>query len=304
MRNQYLNLNFMEHSRQEFAEDPASQKAKLAYDAQGLVAKAAKLSQLSGKPVDPISLAQRKTDYQDDQIGKLIAAIAKEQGAVNPSIVEQTDPAETAMETAATAIQTAKVPAEAPRQLTPEQRESTLATLAARFKANEYLHKGIEWTRVKASLETKPEALWSINEMEKAGHEPDVYNSDRSGFDIGTCSQESPASGRNCVFDEEAEEWMKTNQPNERFNGNAVAMAKAMGIDLMDPNLYRNVLQKKGKFDMQTWSWLLTRLDIRSTGYALHGYSYDAGVSVGQYDAFFHADFRSWRGSLRVEWAA
>ena len=192
----------------------------------------------------------------------------------------------------------------AERQLTPEQKEITLQTLAARFAANEKLHKGVEWTKVKASLEAKPESLWSINEMEKAGHGPDVYNADNNGFDIGTCSKESPESGRNCVFDEAAEGWMKTNRPNERFNGNAVAMAEAMGINLMDPDLYKNVLQKKGRFDEQTWSWLLTQLDIRSTGFALIGNRSGVSVYVRQYLAHIHYDSGSWRGSLRVEWAA
>lgn len=140
--------------------------------------------------------------------------------------------------------------------------------------------------------------------MEKAGHEPDVYNFDNKGFDIGTCSKESPKSGRNCVFDEKAKEWMKINRPDEKFNGSAVAMAKAMGIDLMDPDLYENVLQKKGKFDMKTRSWLLTRLEIRSIGRALRGLRIDDGVFVFQSDANSRNDAGSWRGSLRVEWAA
>ena len=266
-----------------------SPEAKLAYDAQGLIKKATLQSERVEKPVDPISFAQRT----DDDVEALRAVIAKEQGAVK---------AVTANETLVPAAESPII--KAPRQLTPEQKEFTLATLAARFKANENLHKGVEWTKVKASLEAKPEALWSINEMEKAGHQPDVYNADDNGFDIGTCSKESPESGRNCVFDESAEEWMKTNRPNKRFNGNAVAMAKAMGIDLMDPNLYKNVLQKKGRFDEQTWSWLLTQLAIRSTGDAFGGDRHGADVCVYQDSAADPDDSGSWRGSLRVEWAA
>ncbi len=192
----------------------------------------------------------------------------------------------------------------AERQLTPEQKEQTLAALAARFSANENLHKEVEWTRVKASLEAKPEALWSINKMEKAGHSPDVYNADAQGFDIGTCSKESTESGRNCVYDEEAAEWMRANRPGEKFNGSAVAMAESMRINLMDPNLYKNVLQKKGQFDDRTCSWLLTQLDVRSSGNALNGNGFVGGVYVGQDCAYRHLVSRSWRGSLRVEWAA
>lgn len=192
----------------------------------------------------------------------------------------------------------------ASRILTPEEKEIALQTLAARFQVNEYLHKGIEWTRVKASLEANPEALWSINEMEKAGHEPDVYNSDEKGFDIGTCSKESPKSGMNCVYDEEAAKWMKTKRPTEEFNGSAVSMAKAMGINLMDLRLYKKILQNKGKFDRNTWSWLSTELSIRSTGKAHLGFSDDFGVHAVRNPARSHYDFSSWRGSLRVEWVA
>lgn len=272
----------MKERRQEFS-TPEEQSAG---DAKGLVAKAAKLSALSGKPVHPVSLIQRRTDFEEGKLESLKEAIVREQEAVNAAIV--------------IAAETEK----ASRILTPEEKEIALQTLAARFQVNEYLHKGIEWSRVKASLEANPEALWSINEMEKAGHEPDVYNSDEKGFDIGTCSKESPASGRNCVYDEEVAEWIKTSRPNEKFNGNAVGMAKAMGIDLMDPTLYKNVLQNKGKFDKRTWSWLKTKLVIRSTGFALDGSRYDDGVGVLQDSIHYHDENRSWRGSLRVEWAA
>ena len=261
-------------------------EAKLAYDAKNLITIAQAQSEKFGKTIDPLTLSRR----EDDNIEELRTAIAKEQGSVNVAAV--------------TASQSVEAATKAPRILSPEQAETTLQTLAARFKANEKLHKGVEWTKVKASLEAKPEALWSINEMEKAGHGPDVYNADDNGFDIGTCSKESPESGRNCVFDEAAEEWMKTNRPNERFNGNAVAMAKAMGIDLMDPNLYKDVLQKKGRFDEQTWSWLKTRLSIRSTGIALNGFRFGDVVNGSRSYANFHDDNLSWRGSLRVEWAA
>ena len=261
-------------------------EAKLAYDAKNLITIAQAQSEKFGKTIDPLTLSRR----EDDNIEALRTAIAKEQGSVNVAAV--------------TASQSVEAATKAPRILSPEQTETTLQTLAARFAANENLHKGVEWTKVKASLEAKPEALWSINEMEKAGHQPDVYNADDNGFDIGTCSKESPESGRNCVFDESAEEWMKTNRPNKRFNGNAVAMAKAMGIDLMDPNLYKNVLQKKGRFDEQTWSWLLTQLAIRSTGHAVRGYRSGLAVYLNRRYASSHSDYRAWRGSLRVEWAA
>lgn len=269
----------MEHSRKKFD----SPEDKLVADAQGLIEKAETQSATLGVQVDPITFAQGA----DDDIAALRAAIAKKQGSVTPAATSETP----------------VLPTKSPRILTPEQKESTLATLATRFAANENLHKGVDWTRVKASLEAKPEALWSINEMEKAGHEPDVYNADDKGFDIGTCSKESPESGRNCVYDEEAAQLILKHNPNEKFNGSAIAMAEAMGINMMDPTLYKNVLQKKGEFDMQIWSWLLTRLSIRSTGGALYGGRDVHGVYVDPRIAYFHDDYGSWRGSLRVEWA-
>ncbi len=289
----------------------ASPEAKLNFDAQSLIAKAETQSVKFCTLVDPIFFAQRADDdieglraiiveeqqRADDEIKGLLAAVAKEQGAASGT--ESTSPA-------ATPTPGLESTANAPRQLTPDQKESTLATLAARFKANEYLHKGVEWTKVKASLEAKPEALWSINEMEKAGHEPDVYNADDRGFDIGTCSKESPESGRNCVYDEEAAQLVLKHNPGAKFNGSAVAMAEDMGINLMDQNLYKNVLRKKGRFNEQTWSWLLTKLNIRSTGGALSGTRYYAGGLglVRRDGAGSHSASGSWRGSLRVEWAA
>lgn len=189
------------------------------------------------------------------------------------------------------------------RELSPEDAECTLSTLESRFSANSHLHEGCDWSRVKSALEANTEALWSISQMEAQGHMPDVYNFDGSGFDIGTCSEETPAGARNCVYAAEAAAWLKENRPQERFNGSAVEMAKAMGIGLMSPAQYRDVLQSKGKFDMQTWSWLLTDEATREAGVALYGNRYGYDVRVGRYGARSHVDDGAWRGSLRVLWA-
>ena len=190
------------------------------------------------------------------------------------------------------------------RELSPEQSKATLQTLRVRFQNNPHLHKGVKFEDVKKSLEANPEALWSIAQMEAKGHKPDVYNTDDKGFDVGTCSKESPESARNCVYDKEAADWFRKNRPNETFNGSAVEMAQEMGIDLMDPTLYKEVLQKKGKFDLQTWSWLLTHSNIRSTGAALVGRRAVEYVYVNQVTANFHGARRAFRGSLRVSWKA
>ncbi|MFA6305112.1 MAG: DUF4256 domain-containing protein [Candidatus Gracilibacteria bacterium] len=190
------------------------------------------------------------------------------------------------------------------RELSPEQAETTLRIFEIRFRANMHLHEGVDFERVKRSLEANPEALWSIAQMEAKGHKPGVYNDDENGFDVGTCVEESPLSARGCVYDKAKADWLRENSPKENFNGSAVEMAQEMGIDLMDPTLYKEVLQRKGEFDLQTFSWLLTPPGIRSTGDALDGDRRDSGVYVSQNRASNHNAYRAFRGSLRVAWKA
>jgi len=189
------------------------------------------------------------------------------------------------------------------RQLSPEDAERILSTLESRFKTNDHLHEGCDWSKVKTALEASPEALWSVNQMEAQGHMPDVYNFDDSGFDIGTCSEETPAGARNCVYDAEAAAWLKENYPDEKFNGSAVELADAMGISLMSEAQYKEVLQRKGKFGSRTtWSWLLTDRATREAGDALYGYRFGDDVYVGQWVAYRHDPVGAFRGSLRVLW--
>lgn len=256
-----------------------SLEAKLANDAKGLIEIARNQFERTGVKTEPIVFARRK----DDDMKALQSAIAKEQKTTVLKVIDQK-----------------------PRQLTPEQAAETLRTLESRFTSPEGLkrHKGIEWSRVKAALLASPEALWSVNGMETQGHEPDVYFADDGGFDIGTCSAETPTQGRNCVYDEEAAQWLRENHPTVKFNGSAVAMAQELGIDLMDAEKYEKRLQKTGKYDKKTWSWLKTPTNIRKAGGALRGGRPDPGVRVAQYFAYSHVDAGSWRGSLRVKWAA
>jgi len=245
-----------------------SVEEKLAYDARNLSAKAM-----------PLSVVGRK----DDDVEALKRAIAKEWRAVNS---EQT-------------------PDKYPYQLSPEDADATLRTFESRFhsEAGMKLHGGVEWTRVKSALLASPEALWSIHGMEAQGHEPDVYFADDTGFDVGTCSIETPEQGRNCVYDEEAAEWLKISH-GTIVNGSAVAMAKKLGIDLMSPDQYTKQLQVNGKFDSSTRSWLKTDVDTRKAGYAEGGYRRNNDVFLNQRSAIHHTNFGSWRGSRRVKWAA
>lgn len=168
-------------------------------------------------------------------------------------------------------------------ELSPEETEELFKTLETRFKANMYLHEGVNWDEVITSLKSNPEAILSLSKMESAGHEPDLYHADKSDYYFGTCSKESPKSGRNITY-KEAEE-----------------MAINMGITLMSPENYKNILQQKGKFDNASSSWLLTQQEILSSGVALDGDRYGSGVDVRQYGAGSHSDGGAWRGSLRVK---
>jgi len=157
--------------------------------------------------------------------------------------------------------------------------------LRKRFNENIKLHLGVDWKDVEASLRNNPEALWSINEMEKAGHEPDVFNYDKNGFYIGTCSKESPKSGINCTY-EEAEE-----------------MANALKIELMDQDDYTVNLQRKGEFDLKIGCWIKSPLGLRIKGQARTGRLDEVqGVIVKLQDINSRSKKRSWRGSLRVPW--
>jgi len=159
-----------------------------------------------------------------------------------------------------------------------------ITKLKVRFEENKYLHEGVEWGKIEESLIENPDALWSINEMEETGHEPDVYNADNEGFDIGTCSKESPEKQRNCTHDE------------------SVEMAEAMRIELMNPIKYKSILQAKGEFDNETTVWLKVSDYIRDFGLATYGGRFMGVVSVGQDSANNHNDLMGWRGSLRVPW--
>ena len=189
------------------------------------------------------------------------------------------------------------------RVLTPEQVEELLNKLEKRFNDNKERHKNVDWAKVKSSLEANPEALWSINEMEEAGHVPDVYYADDKGFDVGTCCKESPEQHRNIVYDAKVAEQLRKNYPDEKFNGSAVEIAQAMGIDLMEPDKYKNELQAHGVYDIETVSYLKTSSDIRKKGSALCGSRFGSSIDLFSNSVSSHGLGRAFRGSLRVLWS-
>ncbi|KHE72415.1 DUF4256 domain-containing protein [Halobacillus sp. BBL2006] len=183
------------------------------------------------------------------------------------------------------------------RELSLEQREELLRTLNARFEKNVNRHKGLEWAKVQAKLEANTEKLWSLNEMEETGGEPDVVGHDKktSEYIFYDCSPESPKGRRSVCYDREALESRKKYKPEN----NACDMATAMGIELLTEEQYRE-LQKLENFDMKTSSWIQTPATIRKLGGALFcDRRYDT-VFVYHNGAESYYAARGFRGSLRV----
>jgi hypothetical protein len=152
------------------------------------------------------------------------------------------------------------------KKLSLEQREELLRALKVRFSQNVNRHKGLEWAKVQAKLEANTERLWSINEMERTGGEPDVvgYDKKTGEYIFYDCSAESPKGRRNVCYDREGQEARKSFKPEN----NAIDMAAAMGIKLLTEKQYRE-LQNFGDFDTKTSSWVDTPSDIRKLGGAL-----------------------------------
>src|SRR6266850_2784957 len=152
------------------------------------------------------------------------------------------------------------------KELSLEQREELLRALKARFEKNMNRHKGLEWAKVQAKLQAQTERLWSLNEMERTGGEPDVVGFDKKTgeYIFYDCSAESPKGRRSLCYDREALESRKEHKPEN----NAMEMAAVMGIELLTEEQYRE-LQKLGNFDAKTSSWVQTPSEIRRLGGAI-----------------------------------
>jgi hypothetical protein len=182
-------------------------------------------------------------------------------------------------------------------ELSPEQLEELLKTLKARFENNMTLHKGLEWAKLQANLEADTEKLWSLNEMERTGGEPDVVGHDKKTgrYIFYDCSLESPKGRRSVCYDREALESRKEHKPEN----NAIDMAAAMGIELLTEEQYRE-LQKLGNFDTKTSSWVKTPAEIRKLGGALFCDRRYDHVFVYHNGAESYYGVRGFRGSLCV----
>ncbi|MGE6591062.1 DUF4256 domain-containing protein [Bacillus mycoides] len=183
------------------------------------------------------------------------------------------------------------------KELSLEQREELLQTLKDRFENNMNRHKGLEWANVQERLDANTEKLWSLNEMERTGGEPDVvdFGKEKGEYIFYDCSAESPKGRRSVCYDLEALESRKKHKPEN----NAIDMATTMGIELLTEEEYRT-LHNLENFDMKTSSWVQTPSDIRELGGALfcdyrfgHVFVYHNGA-----ESYYAA--RGFRGSLRV----
>jgi len=181
--------------------------------------------------------------------------------------------------------------------LSPEQSEELIRALQVHFEKNTNRHEGLDWTGILAKLEAHPEKLWSLNEMERTGGEPDVvgYDKKMGEFIFYDCSPESPEGRRNVCYDREAQESRKANKPEN----NAIDMAAAMGIEILTEEQYRE-LQNLGNFDIKTSSWVKTPFEIRKLGGALFADRRYDHVFVYHNSAPSYYAVRGFRGSLRV----
>lgn len=176
-----------------------------------------------------------------------------------------------------------------------------IRVLKARFEKNRNLHKGIDWANVEKKLEaarqTQPQKLWSLNEMEKTGGEPDVvgYDTERDEYLFYDCSAESPKGRRSVCYDREGLESRKEFKPEN----NAVDMAATMGIELLTEEQYRQ-LQQLGNFDTKTSSWIRTPAAIRKLGGALFAEFRYGHVFVFHNGAQSYYAARGFRGSLKI----
>lgn len=183
------------------------------------------------------------------------------------------------------------------KQLSPQQNEELLNILSVRFEKNMNRHKGIEWTNVEAKLEGNLEKLWTLDEMEITGGEPDVVGYDKKldEYIFYDCAAESPKGRRSVCYDHEALEARREHKPGN----SAIGMAADMGIELLTEVQYRE-LQQLGNFDTKTSSWIVTPAEIRKLGGAIFGDFRYGNVFIYHNGAESYYAARGFRGSLRI----
>ena len=183
------------------------------------------------------------------------------------------------------------------KELPPKQREELLTTLKTRFEKYMSRHQGLEWAKVRTRLETNAEKMWSLNDMERTGGEPDVVGQDKQTgeYVFYDCSPESPKGRTSLCYDREALDSRKEHKPKS----SAMDMAVAIGIELLTEEQYHE-LQELGAFDTKSSSWLKTPDEIRKLGGAIFGDRRFGRVFVYHNGAESYYSGRGFRGWLRV----
>lgn len=183
------------------------------------------------------------------------------------------------------------------RELSPKQREALFTVLKGRFERNMPRHQGLEWAKVQARLEASAAKLWSLNEMERTGGEPDVVgHDDQTGeYVFFDCSPESPKGRTSVCYDREGLESRKEHQPGNT----AIDMATAMDVELLTEGQYLD-LQKLGEFDRKTSSWVKTPAEMRKLGGALYCDRRYGRVFVGHNGAQSYYSARGFRACVRI----
>lgn len=183
------------------------------------------------------------------------------------------------------------------KSLSPKEQEKLLNTLKERFEKNMNRHKGIKWDKVQAKLESNPDKLWSLNEMENSGGEPDVvsYDKKKNEFIFYDCAPESPKGRRSFCYDRKALDSRKEHKPKD----NALDFAEGIGVEILTEEEYRE-LQTLGEFDLKTSSWVKTPDDIRKLGGAIFCDRRFNTVFTYHNGAESYYGSRGFRGSLRV----
>lgn len=186
------------------------------------------------------------------------------------------------------------------KELSTKEREELLKALKARFEKNMNRHKDLEWAKVQSRLcgmEAHPEKLWSLNEMEKTGGEPDVVGLDKKTgeYIFFDCSPESPKGRAGFCYDREGLESRKEHRPKNT----AIDLATAMGVELLSEEQYHE-LQKLGEFDTKTTNWVKTPADIRKLGGAIFGDRRYGRVFIYHNGAQSYYSARGFRAWLRI----
>lgn len=183
------------------------------------------------------------------------------------------------------------------KEISSAEQQELINTLEVRFDKNSNRHKGLDWSKIETKLKANPEKLWSLNEMEKTGGEPDVvgYDEKLGEYIFYDCSAESPKGRRSLCYDRQALDERKENKPKN----NVFDMATEMGVELLSEEQYKE-LQQLGNFDAKTSSWIKTPEDIRKLGGALFADLRYDHVFVYHNGAQSYYAARGFRGSLRV----